>query len=253
CAAVSQRSNIQSCDVEHRATEHEVTYSYTHYSSESGCPVEGRRPPGLRPHARTRGSKVAAHLARSAYHEAASVHAFVDIARQLMRHGAPRSLIRAAQRSAVDEVAHAQAMTELARQRGAQPSRVLVAKPRRRSLEALAIENAREGLVGETWAAMVACWQARQAPSRELRATYAKIAHDELAHAELAVAIDAWARSRLSPAARRRVGQARDRAVTQLARGARRGPDRELVDALGMPSAVEMQQLFANARARLWA
>jgi hypothetical protein len=129
----------------------------------------------------------------------------------------------------------------------------VVAPPKRRSLESIAIENAAEGVVGETWAALIAYWQARHAPTAELRAAYAEIADDELRHAELSRKVAAWAETQLAPAARRRVRLAQQKAVTRLARGVRRGAPAALTDELGIPAPAQMQRLFADARARLWA
>ena len=257
CNAVLQQTNpysgATSCEVTHDATGHDVRIGYQVSTGGSGCPVDGRRPAGLRP-TRKRASTIAeAHLARAAWYEGASVHAFVGLARELARHGAPARLRTAAQRAAVDEVHHARLMGQLAHARGATPPAVEVAVPRRRSLEALAIENATEGVVGETWAALIALWQAQHATDPTVRATYARIADDELRHAELALAVDAWARAQMTPAACARVEAARRRAVTRLARGVKTGAPPQVVRELGMPGRAAMQRLFADARARLWA
>lgn len=242
------------CDVDHDASGHDVHVGFHLYTGTgTGCPVPGRRPHGLqRATRRGRASVVAGHLAEAAWFEAASVHAFVGLARELARHGAPTSLRRDAQRAALDEVHHARLMTDVARARGAVPPPARVTAPRRRSLEALAIENATEGVVGETWSALLAYWQARHAPDPGLRSVYARIADNELRHAELAREVDAWCQPRLRPAARRRVGLARRRALTRLARSVRTGAPAALVEELGMPAPAAMRRLFDGARAQLW-
>jgi hypothetical protein len=243
---------FHSCTVKHDATGHDLKITYEVATGNSGCPVDGRRPPGLK-RCRPRRSTIAgAHLARAAHFEAASVYAFVGMARELARHGAPAALIEAAQRAALDEVRHAKIVGELARARGAEPAQVEVAAPRRRSLEALATENVTEGVVGETWAALLAYWQAQHATDAGLRATYAQIADDELRHAELAREVAAWAQSKLGPSARTRVRTAQRRAVARIARGVKRGPSPALTRELGMPAQAQMQTLFAGARAALW-
>jgi len=90
------------------------------------------------------------------------------------------------------------------------------------------------------------------APDAELRADYARIADDELRHAEVAVDIDRWARSRLAPAARARVDSARSRALTALSRQVRRSPHRALVAELGLPDSAAATKLFTDARAQIW-
>ncbi len=244
--------SFRGCIVRHDATGHDLTITYEVSTGNSGCPVEGRRPPGLK-RCRPRRSTIAgAHLARAAHFEAASVYAFVGMARELARHGAPAALIEAARVAAIDEVRHAGIVGELARARGAEPAQVDVAPPRRRSLEALAIENITEGVVGETWAALIAYWQAQNASDPALRATYAQIADDELRHAELAREVAAWAAAKLRPAARARVRLAQRRSVARLARGVKRGAPAALIRDLGMPAPAQMQTLFAGARRALW-
>ncbi len=91
-------------------------------------------------------------------------------------------------------------MTAAAHRYGARPPAFVVDPPRPRSLAALARENAVEGCVRETWAALLAAYQAMSAEDPAFRALMAEVAVDERRHAELAWAIDAWARTRLSAA-----------------------------------------------------
>jgi hypothetical protein len=242
-----------SCEVTHDATGHTVDIGYYVSTGASGCPVEGRRPAGLARAKKPRAGIAATHLARSAWFEAASVHAFIGLARQLARHGAPVALRTAARRAAVDEVHHARLMGDLARARGATPPPVEIELQGKRSLESIAIENVTEGVVGETWAALIAFWQSRHAPDPTVRATYAAIAEDELRHAELSIEIDAWARTKLGPAARCRVDAARARAIGRLSRGVGTKVPASLVSELGMPDAAAMRKLFTDARVRVWA
>lgn len=235
---------LRSCEVTHTAADHTVKVGYCMIGA------EGRRPHGLAAARRRCCDEVGARFARAAFYEAASVHAFVHLARELRRHRAPRALIAAARHAAVDEIRHARTMAALANARGATPPPVVVATPRRRSIESLAIENAREGMVGETWSAMTAVHQAHHA-APALRETYARIAADELRHAELSFALDTWAQSRLPRAARARVAAERARAVAQLARQVRRAPARTLAE-LGLPDTVTATRLFAAARDRIW-
>ncbi|MGE0546608.1 MAG: ferritin-like domain-containing protein [Kofleriaceae bacterium] len=247
-------ASVEDCEVRHGLYGHLVKVKYVISTGEPGCGtvIDGRRPAGLAHAKRRCPDRTSGHLARAAFYEAASVYAFVDLARQLTRHGAPRSLIRAAQRSASEEVRHARWIGQLASERGAVPPRAVVVTPRRRSIESLAIENMREGVVGETWASVIALWQSRNAPTAKLRGIYARIAEDELRHAELSMAVDAWARTRLSPVARRRVDAMRSRAIAQITRGARTAQPRQLVEDLGLPDATTKTTLAAHARRALW-
>lgn len=243
--------SVSKCSVVKTGSGHDVEISYDVSTGASGCPIAGRRPAGLRRYRSQARDAVGAYLARAAHFEAASVYAFVGLAHELARHDAPLALRAAAKRAALDEVRHAHAMTALSHARGARPARVVVPMPRERSFEALAIENAVEGLVGETWAAVIAYWQAQHAPDPELRATFAAIAEDELRHAELAREVATWVETKLSAAARRRVLAAQKRAVSTLARGvAKEAP--VALRAIGMPASEQMRRLFRDARAQLW-
>jgi hypothetical protein len=188
---------------------------------------EGRRPSELRSHAEGSDFAAAAHL------EAASVYAFAHLARELRHHGAPQRLIRAARRSRRDEIRHARATSALARKRGLQITRPEVAPMTIRELEAIAIENAVEGCVRETYGAMTAWWRALHSPDRDVRAAYVRIARDETRHASLARELDRWLLARLDPRARARVEAARNGAYeelrAELSRGRGDGAPVELV------------------------
>jgi len=204
----------------------------------SGVPTKGRRPPGLRaPIAAQTPNAVGAFFAEVARLEAASVPAFRLLAQELTAHGAPVRLIRAARSAASDEVRHTRAAGAFARRYGAEPVKPVIAElPRHRSLAAIAVENAVEGCVRETYGALVALWQARTAADPAVAAAMGPIARDETRHAELARKVAAWATPRLGPAARRRVAQARARAFAELRVEATRPVPAALVALAGLPS-----------------
>ncbi|HEY0094498.1 MAG TPA: ferritin-like domain-containing protein, partial [Archangium sp.] len=168
-------------------------------------PQDGRRPEGLQePGPLEADSVLGAFNAHVAWLEAASVPAFLRLAEELSAHGAPEALVKAARRSAGDEVRHTRVMQALARRHGARMPEVDVAPFAPRSLEAMLTENAVEGCVRETYGALCVGWQARTAGDPELRGALRSIARDELRHSELAWAVDAWACDRLSSAERER-------------------------------------------------
>ncbi len=215
------------------------------------APFCGKARTSLR-RARSRGSPLAAHLRDSVWLEAASVDAFRTLARELAAHGAPQTLSRAARDAARDETRHARAMRELAKRYG------VVArtrpKPRRRKPRALvdiAIENAVEGCVYETFGAALAAFQAQRATDARDRKTMRDIARDEMRHAVLAARVDRWMRRRLAPNEDARITKARDEAVRRLLRDVRRVP-RVLVDVLGMPNANESDVMARAISATLW-
>jgi hypothetical protein len=237
------------CAVTFEDTTVNVHVGYDVATNNPNCPVEGRRPAGLHdPRQLGTPGPAGAWLAHAAWLEGASIYAFVQLAHELGLHGAPRALIDGSLAAARDEVRHTTLMTRLAARYGARPPVVDVAPPEPRGLEALAIENATEGCVRETWGAVLALWQAHTARDAEARATFAMIARDEARHAALAWAIDRWTRTRVDADARVRVALARDAAARELVEA----PDAIAIAAIGVPHQLDARGLLARAHQTLW-
>jgi hypothetical protein len=216
--------------------------------------VVGRRPAGLRkPSRRSEPSACAHYLVDAARLEAASVCAFRHIARELTQLGAPKRLVRAAQRAAADEVRHARVTARLARRFGARRlERPRVAATAPRELEALLLDNAVEGCVRETYGAAMGLWQSRQARDPAMREAMQRIAADELRHAALAWEIAAWAEPQLDSSALARLRAARRKAVDELREELQMSPDPSLVEALGVPSAPAALELHRVLERSIW-
>ena len=195
----------------------------------------GRMPPGLR-WAGTPVDEVACWLAQAAHLEAASVVAFDILHRELLHHGAPASLLALVREAQEDEVRHARRVGAFAAALGADISEVEVEAVPLRSLEDIAIENAQEGLVRETWGAVAGMWQAQNAELPGLRALIEEVAEDEIRHAELSRILHAWLWERLDDDARTRVAAARLGAWQEMRAGilADANPTRDR--ALGLPT-----------------
>lgn len=215
----------------------------------SPCPVDGRRYDLLDDRDAPDASDVGSALARMAFYESASVDAFAYLARELAAHGAPPSLLRGCRRARVDEVRHARMARTIAERYGGvvdvapPPPPSLSWRASRsglRSLEAIAIENAVEGCVRETFGVLVGMWQAEHAPTKQLRAFFAVLARDESRHAALAARIDAWLLSRLDREACARVELARERALASLRLSLSHDP----LPGLGLPSAAHAHALL---------
>ena len=201
-------------------------------------------------------NSVARYFGELAFEEEAAILAFERMRIELTENGAPRSLTRAARRAIRDEREHATTFDALAhRSQGglsesptsssgratssgvsesANPSRVrasssgvhVSANPsgvrarlprfRKRSLCAIAAENAAEGCVREAFGAALLAYQAKYARDLELRATLLRISADEARHAALSFALAAWADPKLTPRERARVKAARTRALLTL-------------------------------------
>jgi hypothetical protein len=193
-------------------------YFCSTFNCADACGATGRRPPGLwLPAPATAASDgIGFELARMAHLEAASVPAFAQLAAELAAHGAPERLIAGARRALADEERHARVVGDLAGAFGARALAVDVEPRALRPLAAIAIDNAVEGCVRETMGAAMAGAQARRLRDRTLAEPLAAIAVDERRHANLAWAIDAWARPRLAAAERHAVARARLSAVAEM-------------------------------------
>jgi hypothetical protein len=218
-----------------------------------GCNLAaGRRPEGLVASSQAGARDLGAYLAEVAHLEAASVDAFRVLAAELRHHGAPPSLVRAAERAARDEVRHARVTSALARQHGGLLRRPRVEPRPLRSIEEIAIDNAVEGCVRETYGALVAMHQAEAATTARLRSAFARIAEDEVRHAALAWRVAAWLDDKLGADVRTRVRDARRAAAEELAAGARSEPPREWVEGAGLPAARTAATLVEQMTTRLW-
>ena len=216
------------------------------------CPTSGRRPAGLRePGPALHRLGVGAYLARMAFEEEASIVAFERMRRELRALRAPKTLRSAAKRAARDEVRHARTMRRLARARGGHVERARVADVPDRRAVAVAVENAIEGCVRETYGALVATWQSRRAGDSEVRRAFARIAEDETSHAALSWAVARWIEGRLGAEDRERVARARLAAVQSLQTSVAIDPPAELVTALGIPTARDARALLEAMRHEL--
>jgi hypothetical protein len=209
----------------------------------------GRRPRGLKrlKHV-TAKTRAGAYFAQMAHEESASVHAFRCMKQELLRFGAPVDLVNAATRAEREEIVHARLMSRHARAFGGVGVPARTKKTVQRSLEAMAIENAVEGCVNETFGALLMTWQAQHAASPDLRNTLARIARDETGHAALSQAVASWAESQLGERARMRVQRARARAVEKLRTQAARSPitheNKWFEKLVGLPTSSERSALI---------
>jgi len=207
----------------------------------------GRIPAGLRwGSTEAQPSAVAAHLAAAAHLEGASVFAFQALERELVAHRAPAPLVRRAKSAQRDEKRHHSAISRLAISFGASVPAVEVEPTEIRTLAEMAIENAVEGCVRETYGAAVAALQGESAGNLSIRRAMRAIAVDEAEHASLAWAVDAWARPRLAAGERAQVKAAREQARAQLITTAREPVPPELSTTLGLPTPAAAEHLIGT-------
>jgi hypothetical protein len=218
---------------------------------ESHC-VVGRRPEGL-----CFAAPLAAHTALGEYFacaarlEAASVFAFERLGRELRALSAPDELVRRCTQSAVEEIAHTRITSALARRFYAEPALPALVELPVRGMVEIAVENAVEGCVRETFGALVAYHQAATSGDPSVRAAMMVIAEDEARHADLAWTISRWLEPQLSPAEQACVAVARSAAMHKLEDSV----DLELGDseriAIGWPSREAQESWRARLRLAL--
>jgi len=133
---------------------------------------------------------------RDARAEHASIASFARAILELMAVGAPLDLLEASQQALADEIRHARACLDLAEQHAGTslafgPLPALA--PRGGGLRRVALDTFDEGCVSETISAIEAARAVDDATDPAVRATLARIAEDEAAHAALAWRTLAWA------------------------------------------------------------
>jgi hypothetical protein len=178
--------------------------------------------------------------------EAASVTAFELLGKELRAHGAPAALLRATARAAADEARHTAMAAALARRFGAEPVTPTLTRHAPRALVEVAIENAEEGCINESFGALLATWQAETAADPRVRAVMAKVAIDETRHAELAWRVMRWIGQRLDADASAQIADRMRRSLAGLAKEVAAGYDAELVAQAGLPGRRAAAELVAG-------
>lgn len=254
------------CGQDTKVTRHHVTVSADGTLKETGTEVieygqgncaAGRRPAGLRAlESVDRRSKhdheVGHFFALAARLEAASVRAFVHLHDELDHHGASAELKFRCLVSAAEEVEHAQSVAALAKRFGGTTPLAVVEDHPVRSLYDLALDNAVEGCVRETYGALLAHHQALHATDTEVRAVMTQIAADETRHAELSWHIHEWLLAQLTTDQRQTIHEAQHHAIDVLYREAAVEPGAALQTLAGMPDASTAVRLVDRLSTELW-
>ena len=196
----------------------------------------------------TRPTDLGSYFAEMASLEAAAVVAFERLAIDLEALGAPAELVTRAREARDDEARHTQRVDMLRGAFGGERCEVPAAKdpanmPGRSALD-IALENAREGCVRETYGAMIAMYQSRNAKDARVAGALAEIALDETRHAALSWDLHEWLETQLNNQERAMVRLERAAATRSFeeVEGARLGEsDRE---AAGLPGIEESRAMF---------
>jgi len=220
---------------------------------DSICAI-GRRPAGLA----ARGpadqvGPVADFFAEVARLEESAVAAFDVMIDELAALGAPAGLLDGARAARADEVRHTESMGALARSFGAEPRRPEISEPEARTPYEIALENAVEGCIRETYGALVATHQAMSAEDPRIAAAMKVVSDDEIRHAELSWALASWLEPQLSDEERAQIEEARHQAVTELLANANAPVHPSLVKHAGMPDPATNARLLSQLAADIWA
>jgi hypothetical protein len=187
-----------------------------------------------------------ADLARDKSELVAVWHA---LARHLEATGAPLPLARAARRAALDAIRHARMVGAMARRYRTEVTNH-GAPTRAYTADMLALTNAIDGCVRQTWDLERARWAADHAPDPAVRETMRRIARDQTEHVALAWRVHGQLLPRAGQALRERVDRALRATVSALDAEISRGDDRELVVHGLLPPPERSSLVLRELRAR---
>lgn len=220
----------------------------------TGCAI-GRLPDNcmVRQEGSARWDTVSAFLTECAALEAASVPAFMLLAEDLRALNAPSDLIEAALRSAADETRHAMMVSGLVQSDGGTRS-LCVEVPARvaKSLFDMALENAVEGCVRETYGALVGAYQAVTAKDTHIQATISQLVQDEIAHASLSHAISQWAYPQLLEEQRAQIAASQRLVIASLRKAAYETHATDLYSEAGYPETAVALRMLDVLESSLW-
>lgn len=215
--------------------------------------IAGRLPAGI---AFTQESEVqqevGAYFAQLAYLEEAATIAFSFLASELAALQAPESFGLEAERAREDEQDHMLLTQALTQRYSGTLREVEVAPFTQRPLVEIAMDNAVEGCVRETYGTLMAMWQSLTAEDLVVRAVMEKIALDETRHAALSWEIARWLWPQLSAEEQAQCREAQSKAITALQAEIANEPSAELVRLAGFPTAAQASCLFSQLEEALW-
>jgi hypothetical protein len=187
--------------------------------------------------------------------EAQSVIAFAHLARELQAHNAPVALIADASNAARDEQRHVALLAPFTSWSMAElgpNERDAVSTASIRTLKDIAIDNATEGCVRETYGALIAAFQAQNALKLDVRTAVATIATDELGHSAYSWRLHDWIMTQLADHEREEVRSAMRTAVAQLVDATLEQEVPAWATELGLPPAVATRVMVDALVQQLW-
>lgn len=241
-------STLLSCDVE---------YTAVHSPYTCPRPVPGRKPDGLQlkndlAAQQTSVNVLGQYLADMTAMETAAITAFYYLSRELEAYKAPAELIARARQAVLEETRHSEMAALLAASFDAQMPEVCVDDFCLRSLYDIALENAVEGCVNETFAAACGLWQSENAKLDVFREVIAHITEEEMGHAELSWEIHQWIMPQLSQAEQEQIRIAQVEAIESLVAEFKQESDPVVQQTFGLPTKQDAARLFAQLKESVW-
>lgn len=218
-------------------------------------PIGGRMPAGA--HIQTQEaneipSVLGAYFSDMAAMETAAVTAFRYLTRELEAYQAPDELIQMARLAVDEEIDHAEMAGLLSQAYRTPVPEIKVDDFQLRSLFEIALENAVEGCVNETFAAACGIWQHEHAEHEAFRAVMGRVAEEESGHADLSWKIHHWVMPQLSKVEQQHIYQAQQEAVAGLENSFKVENDQVLRLAVGLPDVADAARLIRELRGQLW-
>lgn len=221
-----------------------------------GCPprpVPGRMPAGAHIQAPDdTASVLGEYFSSMAAMETAAVTAFRYLTRELEAYQAPEALIAMACQAVQEEIEHAEMAGLLSQAYDAAVPTVEVDDFQLRSLFEVALENAVEGCVNETFAAACGIWQHQHAELDAFKAVMGRVAEEESGHAELSWGIHQWIMPQLTEAQQQHIRAAQAEAIESLHATFQVEENPQVRRAVGLPESADALRLLGELRGQLW-
>ena len=116
----------------------------------------------------------------------------------------------------------------------------------------IALENAVEGCVNETFAAACGLWQSEYAQLDVFRQVIGHITEEEMGHAALSWDIHQWIMPQLSEVEQEQIRAAQAEAVESLVEDFKQESNPVLQQAFGLPTKDDAARLFAQLKRSVW-
>ena len=202
------------CSCDYTGTDeqgmHPITCEYT------VCAVEGRGHADIQKLCSATGkSALSRYFIRSYHAEASSVAAFLQLRAELEKHNTPQNLLDRCLIAAKEEVHHARMMAKFVKDCGAALPELNFGCPKSRDLYEIALDNAVEGCIFESYSALKAQYQAIHATDSRILVAMKMIAKDETKHAQLAWDIHHHLMTQLSDQEQQKIHQAQQKAFKE--------------------------------------